>query len=241
MMMGPAPMMRMLLRSARLDIRCSTLGRFLFDGIAAARVELHALDHQVHEMLEHCCRSCGPGLASGCPWKLNAGRSVRATPCSEPSNSERCVGPQRLGPGSTRPRRNHDSGSRSAPCPNRSPPPGGWRHGVRISSSPSWRRSPVPTADGLGRCRRWVCRFQETARSQRWRSRKVPDHRVRYLRKYHQDSCKHLICKGLCGDNCHAATVLGEDAQNVPLHAEIVGNHVQPALRAAAACCWPSK
>src|SRR5258708_4121256 len=35
--------------------------------------------------------SCGPGLASGCPWKLNAGRSVRAKPCREPSNSERCV------------------------------------------------------------------------------------------------------------------------------------------------------
>ena len=36
-------------------------------------------------------RSCGPGLASGWPWKLNAGRSVQAMPCSEPSNSERCV------------------------------------------------------------------------------------------------------------------------------------------------------
>ena len=33
--------------------------------------------------------SCGPGLASGCPWKLNAGRSVLSMPCSDPSNSER--------------------------------------------------------------------------------------------------------------------------------------------------------
>ncbi len=42
-------------------------------------------------------RSCGPGLASGWPWKPKAGRSVRATPCSEPSNSERWVGLSRDG------------------------------------------------------------------------------------------------------------------------------------------------
>ena len=35
--------------------------------------------------------SCGPGLASGCPWKPNAGRSVRAIPCRLPSNSDTCV------------------------------------------------------------------------------------------------------------------------------------------------------
>src|SRR6185369_5258298 len=38
------------------------------------------------------CISCGPGLASGWPWKLYAGLSVSSMPCSEPSNSERCVG-----------------------------------------------------------------------------------------------------------------------------------------------------
>ena len=35
--------------------------------------------------------SCGPGEASGWPWKQNAGLSVRARPCSVPSNSETCV------------------------------------------------------------------------------------------------------------------------------------------------------
>ena len=35
--------------------------------------------------------SCGPGDASGCPWKQNAGLSVRARPCSVPSNSETWV------------------------------------------------------------------------------------------------------------------------------------------------------
>ena len=35
--------------------------------------------------------SCGPGLASGWPWKPNAGRSVRAMPCRLPSNSETWV------------------------------------------------------------------------------------------------------------------------------------------------------
>ena len=38
--------------------------------------------------------SCGPGDASGWPWKQNAGLSVRAKPCSVPSNSETCVGAQ---------------------------------------------------------------------------------------------------------------------------------------------------
>src|SRR6185295_6723401 len=36
--------------------------------------------------------SRGPGLASGCPWKQNAGRSVLARPCSEPSKRDTCVG-----------------------------------------------------------------------------------------------------------------------------------------------------
>ena len=35
--------------------------------------------------------SCGPGLASGCPWKEKAGVSVRSMPWSEPSNNEMCV------------------------------------------------------------------------------------------------------------------------------------------------------
>ena len=35
--------------------------------------------------------SCGPGLASGWPWKQNAGASVSAKPCSEPSNSDTWV------------------------------------------------------------------------------------------------------------------------------------------------------
>src|ERR1041384_6380327 len=36
--------------------------------------------------------SCGPGLASGCPWKQNAGRSVLASPWREPSKSDTWVG-----------------------------------------------------------------------------------------------------------------------------------------------------
>src|SRR3990172_5563790 len=38
--------------------------------------------------------SCGPGLASGCPWKQYAGLSVRSSPCTEPSNSERFDAPR---------------------------------------------------------------------------------------------------------------------------------------------------
>src|SRR5690606_7919172 len=36
-------------------------------------------------------RSCGPGLASGWPWKLKAGASVSSMPWLVPSNSERWV------------------------------------------------------------------------------------------------------------------------------------------------------
>src|SRR3546814_1731111 len=35
--------------------------------------------------------SCGPGLASGCPWKLKAGASVSSKPWLDPSNNERWV------------------------------------------------------------------------------------------------------------------------------------------------------
>src|SRR5207342_1472990 len=35
--------------------------------------------------------SCGPGLASGWPWKLKAGASVSSMPWLLPSNNERCV------------------------------------------------------------------------------------------------------------------------------------------------------
>ena len=61
---------------------------------AAARAQLllQAARHQAarNARTAAACRA-GPGLASGWPWKLNAGRSVRAIPCSEPSNSERWV------------------------------------------------------------------------------------------------------------------------------------------------------
>jgi hypothetical protein len=39
--------------------------------------------------------SCGPGDASGWPWKQNAGLSVRARPCSVPSNRLTCVARKR--------------------------------------------------------------------------------------------------------------------------------------------------
>ena len=57
---------------------------------------LQAAHHQRRQCSKSGRRSCGPGLASGWPWKPNAGRSVRATPCSVPSNSDRCVGLERL-------------------------------------------------------------------------------------------------------------------------------------------------
>ena len=42
---------------------------------------------------------------------------------------------------------------------------------------------------------------------------------------------KYLICRRLCRHHRHAAAVLGEDAQNVALDAEVVGDDVQAALR----------
>ena len=41
--------------------------------------------------------SCGPGEASGWPWKQKAGLSVRAKPCSVPSNKLRWVALRWLG------------------------------------------------------------------------------------------------------------------------------------------------
>jgi hypothetical protein len=59
------------------------------------RLEVSPFWHRSSAPLKRSNRyemSCGPGLASGCPWKQNAGRSVRASPCSDPSNSDTCVG-----------------------------------------------------------------------------------------------------------------------------------------------------
>ena len=36
--------------------------------------------------------SCGPGDASGWPWKQNAGLETCARPCRVPSKSDTCVG-----------------------------------------------------------------------------------------------------------------------------------------------------
>src|SRR5271154_3980622 len=53
MMIGPAPMMRMLSRSVRFPTASAAFrGFLLLHRRASARIRLDALDHQVHEMLE---------------------------------------------------------------------------------------------------------------------------------------------------------------------------------------------
>ena len=59
-------------------------------GMLAATLR-RALPSRSSEAVEQIADVVRPGLASGWPWKQNAGRSVRAKPCSEPSNSETCV------------------------------------------------------------------------------------------------------------------------------------------------------
>src|SRR6185312_6624096 len=60
-------------------------------------VEVAAAGHQCASRIvcanfsNRYATSLGPGLASGWPWKQNAGRSVSAKPCNEPSKRETCV------------------------------------------------------------------------------------------------------------------------------------------------------
>ena len=138
-------------------------------------------------------RSCGPGLASGCPWKLKAGRSVRATPCSEPSNSERCVARKRRRAASPHRPRSHGSGSRSAPGPSRvsehrmigAVMAELHLHGLRAAREPE---QLMPEANAEHR----------DVGLQKARDRRdgvvagLGIARVRYLRKYHQDSSQVL-------------------------------------------------
>src|SRR3972149_6972716 len=107
MMIGPAPIIRMLFMSVRFGINSGTR----YEVRESRGSGLHALTSLVPRVSSlvpsfsdrgrACIRpmkrsnrgktSCGPGLASGWPWKQNAGRSVRASPCTEPSKSEHGV------------------------------------------------------------------------------------------------------------------------------------------------------
>src|SRR5262249_49943095 len=69
----------------------AALGRRLEEIVAAAHRDLRSCIICTN-LSNSTAISCGPGEASGCPWKLYAGWSVSSMPCSEPSKSERCVG-----------------------------------------------------------------------------------------------------------------------------------------------------
>src|SRR5437764_6161755 len=85
MMIGPAPMIRMLLMSLRFGI--------YFSPRAAVMLLLILLMKRSNGYET----SVGPGEASGWPWKQKAGLSRRSKPCSEPSNSETWVTRQLAG------------------------------------------------------------------------------------------------------------------------------------------------
>src|SRR5579859_1322138 len=93
MMMGPAPMIRMLWRSLLLGMELAS-SRFLFGGIAVAGVGLDALDHQVHEMLEQQLQVMRAGTRFGMPLKAER-RAVRACDALQRTVEQRAVrGPQ---------------------------------------------------------------------------------------------------------------------------------------------------
>src|SRR5450631_4590576 len=78
MMIGPAPMIRMLWMSVRLGMTgCLPFRRLLLGRIAAAGIRLHALDHEVHEVLEQQAQIMRPGAGLGMPLKAE-GRPVGA-------------------------------------------------------------------------------------------------------------------------------------------------------------------
>src|ERR1700692_518596 len=95
MMMGPAPMMRMLWRSLLLGMELPS-SRFLFDGIAVAGVRLDALDHQVHEMLEQQLQVMRAGTRFGMSLKTER-RSVRARDALQRTVEQRAMGGPQVG------------------------------------------------------------------------------------------------------------------------------------------------
>src|SRR5450631_1141231 len=92
-MMGPAPIMRMLWRSVLLGMELPS-SRFLFDGIAVAGIRLDALDHQVHEMLEQQLQVVRTGTRLGMSLKTER-RPVGARDALQRTVEQRAMrGPQ---------------------------------------------------------------------------------------------------------------------------------------------------
>ena len=190
MMMGPAPMMRMLSRSVRFGISLPRISASRRCGRAswpAVRLTIRYM-----KCSNSSRRSCGPGLASGCPWKLKAGRSVRSRPCSEPSNSERWVARSVARQGRLVDREamvlardQHAAGVEFRHRVIGAVMAELHLHGLRAAREPE---QLVAEADAehrdVGR--------QESRDRRRWRNRRARDHPDHYLRKYHQDSSQAL-------------------------------------------------
>ena len=172
-------------------------------------------------------RSRGPGLASGWPWKLNAGRSTQVMPCSEPSNSDLWVTlhvrwQRRLVDGETvvLRRDQHAAGL-------------DFEHGVvgavvtelHLDGLRAHRETEdlVAEADAEDRC---AVSEEFTRGLDRIRARLRIAGAVR--EKDTVRCQRHDIrSRGLRRHDRHAAAVVGEQAQDVALDAEVVGHDVQ--------------
>ena len=177
--------------------------------------------------------SCGPGDASGWPWKQNAGRSVRARPCSVPSNRLTCVAPQ-IGRQRLLVDREavvlagdaHATGVQVLHRMIRAVVAELHLEGLRPAGQ---RHDLVPQADAEGR----IAGFHQLARGgdrviaglrvagsvreEHAIGLELPDLRGRRLRRHHR----------------HTAAALGQHPQDVLLHAVVIRHHVIAAVRSA--------
>ena len=202
--------------------------------LAHAALVRRLAQHRLDEATNSGARSCGPGLASGWPWKLNAGRSVQAMPCSEPSNSERCVARTLAG----------SVASSTAK-------PWFWRVIITrpVSSSctgwlaPWWPNFIFMVRAPTARPSNWWPRqmpntgmsvVEELADRLDRVGRRAPDRRGRSRgRRRPGCSASTSSAGGLRRHHRHAAAVVGEQAQDVALDAEVVGHDVQALAGAA--------
>ena len=187
--------------------------------------------------------SCGPGDASGWPWKQNAGLSVRARPCSVPSNSETCVGAQV--------RRQRLLVDREAVVLAGDADAAGVEvlhrvvgavvaelhlEGLRAGGE---RHDLVAEADAEGR----HAALRSARGSPRSRSRTARDRRARWTGRCRRACSFSTSAAGVCaGTTVTLQPRLGQHAQDVALDAEVVGDDVEASalrLRAVAAAERP--
>ena len=176
-------------------------------------------------------RSCGPGLASGWPWKLKPGCRCARCPAAS-RRTATCAWRARSAGSVARIDReavvlagdHHAAGGEVLHRMIGAVMAELHLHGLRTARQP---QQLMAEADAEHR----NVGFAGTRGSPRWRSCRAPDRRDRWTGRCHPDSSPALRLPASVPAPRSCGSRLGQQPQDVALDAEVVGDHVQALLR----------